>query len=438
MTVAILGAGISGLVAARALLSKGIDVELLEAQDQPGGLCRSDTVDGYVMDRAGGHIVFSRHEAAMQYYHELFEDEPLVRTERHTRILFKGRYIPYPFENGIGELSQEDRVHCLQGIIAAALARSDGAVKPQNFGDWIRWHVGDGINQLFMEPYNQKIWKLDDLREMGISWVDGRIPEAPISDIVRAARGVSTVGYGHQAVFYYPQQRGFQDLTDRIAAKVRDHLHLNTLVTDVSRLPGGSMKVNGKSYDAVISTLPMPVLASLVSDLDSTTREAAAGLGFISLACFLFGIPQEDVQPLSWIYLPHADQGPANRVTYLSNYSPGNAPSGRGSLMAEVTFRGSLEVTSDYLKDLRNVLAGQGLMRADQVSVEEFRLNRYAYIHFGPDFVERRQTAIDGFEAHGIEPLGRFGRYNYYNTDLCILEALEMADKLAQRLGVQA
>ena len=90
MSVAILGGGISGLVAARALREKGIEFDVFEAQDHPGGLCRSDTVDGYVMARAGGHIVFSKHQRAMDYYHALYPDEPLVKTERHTRILFKG------------------------------------------------------------------------------------------------------------------------------------------------------------------------------------------------------------------------------------------------------------------------------------------------------------------------------------------------------------
>ncbi len=437
MTVAILGAGISGLAVGRALQEKGIDVELLEASDEPGGLCRTEIRDGYVMDHSGGHIVFSRHERAMQYYHDLFADEPMVRSDRKTRILFKGRYIPYPFENGIGELSAEDRLACLKGILEAAVARSNGAVKPQNFRDWIRWHVGSGIADLFMNPYNQKIWELDDLSEMGISWVDGRIPEAPISDIVRAALGETTVGYGHQAIFYYPLRGGFQAITDRIAKHLDGKIQLNTPVTDVQRV-GNRCQINGKLYDSVISTIPMTELVKLVQNLDSGTQESASGLGYISLACFLFGIDGSDVQDLSWIYLPHANQGGANRVTYLSNYSPNNAPHGKGSVMAEVTYRGKLNVDQAYIDTLRKHLAKEGLYREENVTIEMFRHNRFAYIHYSQDFVERRQRAIDGFEAMGIYPLGRFGRYNYYNTDMCILEALDMADRVAENLGASA
>lgn len=434
MSVAILGAGISGLVAARRLLARGVDVEILEADARPGGLCQSDTVDGYVMDRSGGHIVFSRSADAMRYYHELFADEPMVESERRTRILLDGRYVPYPFENGLGALAPGQRARCVEGLAAAALARARGARKPATFGEWIRWHVGGGIADLFMEPYNKKIWKLDDLDAMGIDWVDGRVPEAPLSDAIRAALGTTTVGYAHQARFWYPRTGGFQSITDRIARHVAPKLRLSTPVTDVGKA-GGKVRVNGKPYDAVISTLPMPVLAGLARDLDEATRQAALGLQWISLACFLFGIAGEDVQPWSWIYLPEPGQGPANRVTYLSNYSPGNAPAGRGSLLAEVTYRGRLAVDGAYVKELRRALARAGLFRDEQVTVSEWRDNRFAYIHHDPGFTARRAQAIAGLEAWGVVPLGRFGRFNYHNTDLCILEAIEHADRVAARLG---
>ncbi len=437
MSVAILGAGVSGLVAARRLRERGIEVELLEGDDHPGGLCRSDTVDGHVLDRAGGHIVFSKSEKAMRYYHELFADEPegaMVKNERHTRILLGGRFVPYPFENGLAALPVELRARCLEGLVRATLARAAGARKPASFGDWIGWRVGEAISDAFMTPYNRKIWKLDDLNEMGIDWVDGRVPDAPLSDVVRSALGQTTVGYAHQAVFWYPRRGGFQAITDRIARSLAGRIRLGVRVTDVARA-GGRFRVNGQSYDAVISTIPMPALARVTEGLDGATSDAASGLRSIGVASFLFGIAGEDVKPYSWVYLPEADQGPANRVTYLSNYSPENAPSGRGSIVAEVTHRGRLDVDGAYVASLRRALARHGLFRDEQVTVTAWRDNQHAYIHFARDFVERRRQAIAGFESFGLLPLGRFGRFNYYNTDLCILEALELADRLADRLA---
>ncbi len=63
----------------------------------------------------------------MRYYHELFADEPLVQSERRTRILLGGLFVPYPFENGLGALPAGDRARCLDGLVPAALARAGGA-----------------------------------------------------------------------------------------------------------------------------------------------------------------------------------------------------------------------------------------------------------------------------------------------------------------------
>jgi phytoene dehydrogenase-like protein len=49
--VVIVGAGLTGLVAARVLCGSGLEVVLLEADEQPGGRVRTDRVDGLQLDR---------------------------------------------------------------------------------------------------------------------------------------------------------------------------------------------------------------------------------------------------------------------------------------------------------------------------------------------------------------------------------------------------
>ena len=49
--VAIIGAGLAGLAAARQLSIHGVEVAVLEASDGPGGRVRSDYVDGFTLDR---------------------------------------------------------------------------------------------------------------------------------------------------------------------------------------------------------------------------------------------------------------------------------------------------------------------------------------------------------------------------------------------------
>ena len=49
--VIIIGSGLSGLACALDLLKEGVSVQLLEQEDAPGGRVRTDSVDGFLLDR---------------------------------------------------------------------------------------------------------------------------------------------------------------------------------------------------------------------------------------------------------------------------------------------------------------------------------------------------------------------------------------------------
>ena len=49
--VLIVGAGLAGLNAAITLQNSGVDVQIVEASDRPGGRVTSDVIDGFICDR---------------------------------------------------------------------------------------------------------------------------------------------------------------------------------------------------------------------------------------------------------------------------------------------------------------------------------------------------------------------------------------------------
>ena len=67
MKIAILGAGISGVAAARMLAEDGHDVTVFEKSERAGGLCKSRVVDGFTFYDAGGHIMFSKRQDVMDW-----------------------------------------------------------------------------------------------------------------------------------------------------------------------------------------------------------------------------------------------------------------------------------------------------------------------------------------------------------------------------------
>ncbi len=432
LKIAILGAGVTGLTLARLLHEDQHQVTVLEKGKAPGGLCRSTVVDGFTCDNAGGHILFSKNPKVMDWMKDRVGRDQLVETERQTRILWHDRYVPYPFENGIGALTPQARFDCLKGYLEAVERRKQGAPCPENFRDWIYWKMGDGLAKHFMVPYNEKIWECP-LEDMDASWVAGRVPDAPVDDIIKAAVGLETEGYTHQSVFWFPKHGGFQALTDGIGRGIEDRIQLQTPVERL-RKKGKAFEVNGEDFDLVVNTIPLKELAEVFEGMDEDIREECRQLHPLSVCTVLVGYKTETPpDPLSWIYLPFKDQGPANRITFFSNYSPNNAPEGHASYMAEVTYRGgSLNPDKKWLDALVRSLEDCKLLRkSDVVRVQPF-MNRYAYVDQNLAFPERITRVRDWFDRSGLLTVGRFGRYEYHNSDQCIGRAFQVHEHIRE------
>lgn len=65
---------------------------------------------------------------------------------------------------------------------------------------------GEGITNIYLRPYNEKIWNFDPAF-MDTQMVE-RIPKPPKEDIIRSASGETIDGYVHQLYFSYPISSG--------------------------------------------------------------------------------------------------------------------------------------------------------------------------------------------------------------------------------------
>ncbi|HKB14657.1 MAG TPA: FAD-dependent oxidoreductase [Planctomycetota bacterium] len=429
MRVAVLGAGISGLATARFLQEGGADVHLLEAAEEVGGLCRSASVRGFTYDLAGGHILFSKEKWIREFVVEaLGGPEAVVATERNTKILLGDRFVHYPFENGLGDLPPALNAACLRGYVEAHLKRRRGAPPPANFRDWIVWKFGEGIARAFMVPYNEKLWKRD-LGEITSRWVEGRVPDAPLADVLKGSVGLKTEGYTHQIHFHYPRRGGFGSIPRAVGAPVLDRVRLRTPVDRVERA-GGDFLVNGERFEAVVNTLPLMELARACPGLSPTARDAIGRLQWNSLTTVLVGLRRPDAPPYSWVYLPEPEHGPTNRITFFSNYSPENAPPGHTSILAEVTHAGPPPEDPDLVPAVLRGLERAGILRPADVLLTATSTVPYAYIVFDHGFEENLAAALEGVRALGLHTVGRFGRFEYVNSDQCIQRARALADEI--------
>lgn len=431
--IGILGGGLSGLV----LASRLRDAEVLEAAERPGGLCRSLVADGYTFDPHGSHILFSRNPEAMAFYEDLLRDN-VCRRRRNTKVFYKGRYVKYPFENGLSELPLADNLACLLGFVQAQIARAAGsAAQPANFKEWMYARFGKGITEAYLLPYNEKIWKTP-AEAMGTEWVEGRVPDPPLEDVLKASLGIPTEGYTHQLNFLYPREGGVESLIRGLLPRV-PRVRTGFRVTSI-RKRGDTWRVGDgheeREYDALVSTIPIPELVAALDGVAADVRAAGAALVHRALVTVMVGIARPRLNDFSWVYFPTPEDGRFNRISFPSNFSDRVCPPETSSAMAEIT----CDVGDETWSAPDEALVAHVVERADHlgvfrradVTLARVARTRYAYVVFD----RGHRHNLDVVKAHarqlGLHLLGRFGQFDYINTDQVILRALSLAKDLGE------
>lgn len=434
MKTVILGGGLTGICLARFLHEKGIPVVVLEKESGIGGLCRSESIDGFTFDTGGSHIIFSRDEPVLNLMKEAIR-ENREENSRNTKIFYKGRFIKYPFENGLHELPREDLFFCINEFIRTLIAQEKGEVPtPVSFQDWILSTFGKGIGECYLIPYNEKIWNYP-VDRMSPHWVEGRIPKPPVEDIIKSAIGIETEGYTHQSRFSYPRDGGIEALVHALAMPVMPYIRTGFQVTSVRKEDSGWAISNGTEIihaDRLISTIPLQILLPCLLDPPEEVYRAISDLKYNSLISVAVGV-RGAVPPYSWVYLPSPDVGYTNRISFPSGYSQRNSPGGTSLILAEITYNEGDRISSLYdrevLDDVLHTLECMEISR-DRVVFSAVRRHRFAYVVYDLGYRHNIATIRRYFEEIGLFLCGRFSEFEYLNMDGCIRSALSLAGRL--------
>ena len=104
----IIGGGISGVACARILQLSGVkDFLILEAQSEPGGLCRTKQIGGHVLDIGGGHFLCTKYKEVYDFIFRHIPESEFNRFRRVSKIALHGQYVDYPLESAISQFSSE-------------------------------------------------------------------------------------------------------------------------------------------------------------------------------------------------------------------------------------------------------------------------------------------------------------------------------------------
>ena len=436
-TVAVLGAGPSGLMAAWELNKAGFRVILIESSSQVGGMAATQTYTGkhgnYRFDY-GGHRFITRNQELLNFVESLMGDE-LLLSFRKSAIRLNGRTYQYPL--AINDLLKNAPFSLLAGATKDLLCQLPFQTPTQDrntacFAEWIESRFGTTLYQNFFAGYTEKLWGISP-RELSADWAAQRISLLDLKDVAQRlipSKGDTPRTYARK--YRYPKL-GFGRIFDRLAEKLVDdgvELLLNHSVTGL-KMEGKTLKAVQSDnveipVDQVISTLPLPMVAEFL--------EIPHQLGYRSLRFFNMPMATENISDNTWQYL--SDPGIlATRLQEPRRRSPYMAPEGHTSLMLEIPcFEGDDTWSMANEKLLPRVLSDLRTLGVDtDKSTGEYFSSHtsHAYPMMRMGYQQERRRVIQQLNSiPNLIMTGRQGTFRYIFTDT----AMEMGQLAARSL----
>jgi protoporphyrinogen oxidase len=427
--IAILGGGIAGLSLASFSERRAV---VLESQPAVGGLSRSYALNGIVYD-IGPHIIFSKNKQVLDMHTTMIETN---RLRRSNKVLYKGRYVKYPFENDLSALDPAERDYCLKEF----LSNPYEGYKPTNMLQFFLATFGEGITRLYLQPYNEKIWKFDPSC-MDTQMVE-RIPKPPAEDVIKSANGIPTEGYTHQLYFHYPKSGGFQSLVNayRERAEARGQsIHTGVKIEKISAIENGwHVHTSQGVIEArhLVNCMPLHELFKIL-EADDEVRSRLNRLLYNSIYVVLVQVKKDNIGDHIALYIPdkHTIFHRLSRLNFLGESY--QLPGTQSTLMAEVTFRpGSYLASlsqSQITDQVIDGLVANKLINREDILDTAFRFEPYAYVIYDLEHRKNCDFVLNHLRSRGIQSAGRFAQFEYLNTDGVVEQTLKLADQFNRK-----
>jgi UDP-galactopyranose mutase len=343
--------------------------------------------------------------------------------------------------HGIRDCCADGVLESTARLVTAPGHGGDGpqALQPANFEEFIYRVWGAGIARHFAIPYNRKLWAVP-LNEIETSWLGGRVPLPDLEEMIEGALHPTPKPMGPNARFGYPLRGGFQALLNGFLPYVRRRLRLNSAVLNISPTKRLLTLATGEQmrYEHLISTIPLPVLVNLIGDeAPPQVRHAAAALRHVSVRCVHIGVGRENLTEKHWIYYP--EDTVFHRIFVQGNASPHCNPPGGFGITCEITYSPTKPLPCERealvercVADCRHV----GLVGPrDPILVSVQCDLPHAYVVYDHARAQNVQVIREWLNSHDVFPAGRYGEWEYYNSDHAFLAGKKAVEavRLSQR-----
>ena len=442
--ILILGGGPAGLTAGYLLAKQGRSVIVFEAEDQVGGIAKTEVREGpggeYRFD-LGGHRFFTKVQEVDDLWHEIMREEFLLRP-RMSRIYWRKRFLHYPLQGPdvIRKLGPVELTRCMASYARAKL-RPKG--EELSLEEWVVNRFGRRLYENFFKSYNEKLWGVP-VTEIRAEFAAQRIKGLSFTSAAKSAffgnkdnEIKSLIGE-----FHYPRLgpgQMWETMTDDIR-ELGGQVLLETPVEHLDVEDGRVARVTagGVDYEApyVISSLPLRNAVGLVEPAaPADVRAAAQGLRYRDFLTVSLVLDGEDLFPDNWIYI-HEPDVQVGRIQNFRSWSPWMVPDPTKACigMEYFCFAGDelWEMSDDDLVALAmRELEQLGLAKAEALQFGFATRVPKAYPMYDLDYAGRVETIKSWLAGiDNLQQVGRNGLHRYNNSDHSMLTAMRAVDNL--------
>ncbi len=346
-SIAVLGAGITGLTAAYRLGQRGFRVRVFESSGRAGGVIRTERADGWLIE-AGPNSLLAGDPALAKLLDKLdLAGERIAANQAAKKrfIVRRGRLVPAPLSPPALLTSSLFSLGARLNVFAELLTRPRVRTIDLSLEEFIVAHFGReiatyGLNPLVAGVYAGNPQKLSARYAFPRVWEY----EQKHGSILRGARATASARAGAGIISFH---HGLQMLPDALAGRLPlGALALNARIEALLPGPPWSVVWNDgaqtqtETFDAVIAALPAAGLASLrFGTLGERPLASLDNIEHPPVASLFLGYRREQVaHPLDGfgVLMPEVEQRAALGILFSSTLFPGRAPEGHVALTVMV------------------------------------------------------------------------------------------------------
>ena len=346
------GGGIAGLVAARALHERGLGVVVLEAGPRWGGVIRTEREGGFLLE-GGPDTMLAAKPDGVELCRALGLQDLIVPTDPRRAAVFvlrRGRLHRMPEAMVLGVPTRIGPL--LRSGLFGWKTKLRMAVEPwlpappagadPSIAAFIGARLGEEAVQIVGEPLLAGI-HAGDARRLSMRATFPRLFEIGSrgESLVRGMRAARRAQGAGAPAGFVSLREGLGGMVDALVAGLPASALMSETPALRARRQGSGFAVEtargAVEARALVVALPAPRAASLLEDLAPAAARILAAIPFASTATVLLGYRRADVaHPLDGygLLVPRREGLRATAVTFSSTKLPGRAPEGHVLLRA--------------------------------------------------------------------------------------------------------